>query len=219
MNTLRNNNGIALVTSLLFTLISLGIVMALLTIVLQGTRMSGANKAYRSATEASYGAVDFIAKDLIPAILTNKFGDVDIYIDAMSETIDMALPNKTCFNEKVNLSTSAWSAACTGSPTTPVATESPDITFNLKADLGDAIDPAGYLINAKIVDTRCGGDTTQPCTNSDTSGIDYLDAGGGVASASGAVTPQHRPAYYRIEVQSEKANTQQKSQLSVLYAY
>lgn len=216
MNTLHNNNGIALVTSLLFTLISLGIVMALLTIVLQGTRLSGANKAYRSATEASYGAVDFIAKDLIPAIFTDKFDLA--YKEAMLDAINMEFPLEACFNEKITKSTSEWSA-CTGSPTTPVATESPDITFNLKADLGDAIDPAGYLVHAKIVDTRCGGDATQPCTNSDTSGIDYLDAGGGVASASGAVTPQHRPAYYRIEVQSEKTNTQQKSQLSVLYAY
>ena len=214
MNLLRNNNGIALVTSLLFTLISLGIVMALLTIVLQGTRMSSANKAYRNATEASYGAVDFIAKDLIPAVFTAKFDSV--YKDAMEQAISMQFPAGGCFDQKVTTSTSQWTA-CTGSPTTPVANQSPDITFNLKSTR----DPEGYQVYAKIVDTRCGGDTTasQPCSNSDTSGIDYLDAGGGVASASGAVTPQHRPAYYRIEVQSEKANTQQKSQLSVLYAY
>lgn len=214
MNLLRNNNGIALVTSLLFTLISLGIVMALLTIVLQGTRMSSAHKTYRNATEASYGAVDYLTKDLIPTILTGKFDGP--YQTAMTTAIDMNALTP-CFNEKVTLPTSQWTA-CTGSPTTPVATQSPDITFNLKSTR----DPEGYQVYAKIVDTRCGGDTTasQPCSNSDTSGVDYLDAGGGVASASGAVTPQHRPAYYRLEVQSERAvNPQQKSQLSVLYAY
>ena len=94
------------------------------------------------------------------------------------------------------------------------------MTFNLKA----TNDSVGFNVYAKITDTRCGGNTAavppQPCSNSDTSGVDYLDAGGGVASSSGAVTPQHRPAYFRIEVQSERAvNPNEKSQLSVLYAY
>jgi len=218
MNTLRNENGIALVTSLLFTLISLGIVMALLTIVLQGTRMSSANKTYRNATEAGYGATDFITKDLIPTVLTGKFENS--YRNAMLGAIDMRFPTDdttACFNQKITMSTAQWTA-CTGFPSTSVATQSPDIAFKLKSTR----DPEGYQVYAKIIDTRCGGDTTasQPCTNSDTSGVDYLDAGGGVASATGAVTPQHRPAYYRIEVQSQRAvNPQQKSQLSVLYAY
>jgi hypothetical protein len=92
------------------------------------------------------------------------------------------------------------------------------MTFNLKA----TNDGAGFNVYSKITDTRCGGDTTlnQPCSNSDTSGVDYLDAGSGVASSSGSVTPQHRPAYFRIEVQSERAvNPKEKAQLSVLYGF
>jgi hypothetical protein len=92
------------------------------------------------------------------------------------------------------------------------------LTFRLKA----SNDPSGFTVYTKITDTRCGGDTAsgQPCTNSDVTGVDYLDAGGGVASSSGSVTPQHKPAYYRVEVQSERTvNPVEKSQLSVLYAY
>jgi hypothetical protein len=89
------------------------------------------------------------------------------------------------------------------------------MTFNLRAT-----DPSGFMVYAKISDTRCGGTSSQPCSNSDSSGVDYLDAGGGVTSSSGTVTPQHRPAYYRIEVQSERVvNAKEKTQLSVLYAY
>ena len=225
----RNNKGIALVTSLLFTLISLGIIMALLAIVTQGTRVSGASKAYKTAIEAGYGAVDVVSRDILPAMFKGDFNDVyyDELEDAINLTIDPAnfeyplnFPDNLltkCFNQKFGSSTSLW-AACSAQATNPVPNESPDMVFNLKA-LNDSV---GFKVYTKIADTRCGGDAAagQPCSNSDTSGIDYLDAGSGVTSSSGTVTPQHRPAYYRIEVQSERAvNPNEKSQLSVLYAY
>ena len=219
MSRLRNNNGLALLTALLFTLISLGIIMALLTIVIQGTRVSAANKTYKSSTEAGYGAVDLIAKDILPAIFKGTFDTG--YKTGLANAIGMALPQETCFNWKLNHSTANWGdVSCNGvlTPTTTNPKQSPDMTFNLKA----TNDTTGYNVYTKISDTRCGGDTVagQPCSNSDTSGIDYLDAGGGVTSSSGSVTPQHRPAYFRIEVQSERAvNPKEKSQLSVLYAY
>jgi len=227
MATLRDNKGIALVTALLFTLISLGIIMALLTIVIQGTRVSAANKSYNSAIEASYGAIDVVSRDIMPAILKGTFGESPYtYKSNMVSAISLAFmspadypASQGCFGQKIGSSTALWDpAVCTGQPTSPVATQSYDMTFNLKA----TNDPVGFKVYTKITDTRCGGDTAvgQPCTNSDGSGIDYLDAGGGVTSSAGTVTPQHRPAYYRIEVQGERAvNPKEKSQLSVLYAY
>ena len=68
MSTLRNNKGIALVTSLIFTLISLGIIMALLSIVTQGTRVSGASKSYKTSMDAGYGAIRVLTRDVLPAI-------------------------------------------------------------------------------------------------------------------------------------------------------
>ena len=215
MSLVLNNKGIALVTSLMFTLISLGIVMALLTIVSQGIRVSGANKAYKTATEAGYGAVDVITRDIFPAAMRGAFDSA--YQIGLVDKINMLLPSsETCINDKLSLSTSLWTN-CIGTPTTPVPNQSPDFTFNLKA----TNDPAGFNVYAKITDTRCGGTSVgQPCSNSDSSGIDYLDAGGGVSSSVGTVTPQHRPAYYRLEVQSERAvNPKEKAELSVLYAY
>lgn len=220
MAILHNNKGIALVTSLLFTLISLGIIMALLSVVLQGTRVSAANKSYKTAIDAGYGAVDVVARDIFPAIFKGNFNTT--YKGNLASAMSLAFPLENCFTQKVGLSTSApnWATswtACTGSPTSLLSKESPDMTFKLKA----TNDTVGFNVFAKITDTRCGSDTAgQSCSNSDTTGVDYLDAGSGVASSSGSVTPQHRPAYYRIEVQSERAvNPNEKSQLSVLYAY
>lgn len=223
MLKLKNNKGIALVTSLLFTLICLGIIMALLTIVTQGTRVSAANKSYKSSIQAGYGAVEVVTRDIFPAIYRGAFDST--YKDSLTAAINLAINNMSfpvstlttdCFNQKINSSTALWT--CAAQATSPVATLSPDMTFKLKA----INDPAGFNVYTKIIDTRCGGDAAagQPCSNSDSSGIDYLDAGSGVASSSGTVTPQHRPAYFRIEVQGERAvNPNEKSHLSVLYAY
>ncbi|MBU5613305.1 pilus assembly protein PilX [Geomonas azotofigens] len=218
MSTVRNENGIALVTALLFTLISLGIMMALLTIVIQGTQVSAANKIYKNATEAGYGAVDLVTKDVFPAILSSAFDST--YQETMQNKVGMVLSStNACLTQKMTTSTSSvnWSS-CSTLATTPLPKEAPDLTFTLKA----ANDPTGFKIFTKIVDTKCGGDTSagQPCTNSDTSGVDYLDAGGGVTAGSGSVTPQHKPAYFRLEVQSERAvNPSEKAQMSVLYGY
>jgi len=222
MATLRNNNGIALVTALLFTLISLGIVMALLSIVTRGTKVSSASKTYRTAIEAGYGGVDVVVRDILPAIMNGTFDDLYkpslTNKQSLTNALGMTFPDDTCFNKKVGFSTADWGADCPVAPTTQLPKESPDLTFTLKSTASDA----GFNVFTKIVDTRCGGDTSagQPCTNSDSSGVDYLDAGGGVTASSGSVTPQHRPAIYRIEVQSERAvNPQEKTQMSVLYAY
>ena len=54
----------------------------------------------------------------------------------------------------------------------------------------------------------------------DASGIDYLDAGIGVAGTSTSTQTPRTPNIYTVEVQGEAAvNPKEKSGLSVLYAY
>lgn len=215
MRFVRNDKGIALVTSLMFTLISLGIIMLLLYSVTQGVRISAASKTYKTALDANYGAMELLSKDIFPTLLSGNVLKSDV-IDNFAG-LTMAFPSGSCFDQKMASSTPHWTL-CGADNTSFSIKTAPDVTFNLKA----TTDPTGYTVYAKIVDTRCGGDATlgQPCSNSDASGIDYLDAGGGVTSSSGTVTPQHRPAYYRIELQAERAaNPKEKAQLSVLYAY
>lgn len=220
MSRLNDNKGIALVTALLFTLISLGIVMMLLYIVTQGTRISAASKNYKTSLEASYGAVEVVTKDLFPAIFGKYTTSTSIGSLATNySNVNLTMPALNCFAEKTRKSTAYWDTTlCAATNKNYTPTESPDLSFIMKS----TNDAAGFRVYTKITDTRCGGNTAlnEPCTNSDLTGIDYLESGSGVTGGGGTVTPQHKPAYYSIEVQGERAsNPREKSKLSVLYVY
>ena len=220
MSRLNDDKGIALVTALLFTLISLGIVMMLLYIVTQGTKISAASKNYKTSLEASYGAVEVVTKDLFPTIFGKYTSSASIGSLATNYSgVDLTMPALNCFAEKTRKSTAYWDTThCDTANKNSIPTESPDLSFILKS----TNDAAGFRVYTKITDTRCGGNTAlnEPCTNSDLTGIDYLESGSGVTGGGGTVTPQHKPAYYSIEVQGERAsNPREKSKLSVLYVY
>lgn len=219
---LNNNKGIALITALMFTLLSLGIIMLLLHMVTQGTKLTGAQKRYKTAVEASYGAVDLVAKDIVPQMFNNFSTATSLpNLAASFSSLSMTLPAANCLQQKRTLPTALWdTGVCTASTKTTIPNISPDITFSLPSTTGQT----GYTVYTKIVDTRCGGDTTigQLCTNSTENppGTEGLSAGSGVTSSSGPITPQHLPAYYRIDVQAERtSNPKEKSALSLLYAY
>lgn len=221
MSRLNNEKGIALITALLFTLLSLGIVMTLLYMITLGTKVTGAEKRYKTALEASYGATELLSKDILPSIFKSYTTAASIAtVPTSFSAVSLAIPDSGCLSQKTQKPTSLWSSTlCVASTKTVAPSESPDMTFNLKS----SNDATGYKVYSKIVDTRCGGDTTktgQTCSNSDSSGIDYLDGGSGVTGGGGVVQPQPRPAYYKIELQGERAsNPQEKSKLSLLYAY
>jgi len=221
---LNNEKGIALITALMFTLLSLGIIMLLLQMISQNTKMVGAQKRYKTAVEASYGAVDLVAKDIIPKMFTSYTSATSLANLATSfSSLSMTLPSANCLQQKRTLPPGLdnvnWDA-CTATTSSAITKESPDMTFSLPAVTGQT----GYIVYTKIIDTRCGGDIAlgQACTNSadNPPGTELLSSGSGVTSSSGTITPQHLPAYYRIDVQGERAaNPKEKANLSVLYAY
>lgn len=229
----KNEKGIALVTSLMFTLISLGIIMMLLYMVTQATKINSANKKYKTAIEASYGAVDLVAMDILPAMIGFNTFDATKYSD-----IALALPDAACLAEKLKKPTSLWnSTLCNSTTQSLLPNIKSDFTFNLKS----TNDNFGYNVYAKIVDTKCTA-ALPDCTNSKSSSIEinqtgltltqitkivaYNNALKSLTSADptsgggggGEILP--KPAYYTIEVQGESAtNAHEKSKLSVLYAY
>lgn len=211
---IRNPKGIALITTLMFTLISMGFIMMLLYTVTQSTITSGAAKRYQNAREASFGGMEVIAKEIIPNMFAG-YSTSKIIGDYNASNLDMSM--SSCFKSKLFNSTGNWSG-CGANSTSTLAEQSPDVTFTLKS----TSDNVGFTVYSKIVDTTCGGNTLigQTCSNSDPSGIDYLDVGGGVTNAAGTVTPQHLPAYYRIEITGQrKQNPSERSRLSLLYMY
>ena len=195
-----NEKGIALVTALMFTLISLTIVMALLYMITRSTQISGQQKKYKTSLEAAYGGTEIITKDIIPMILSNT--SISTITDTF-EAIDMEVfATQNCLQSKLTLATKNWPAGCSN---TPNPKKEPDLTFQLSAATGNP-----FTVYSKIVDTSSG--------NSDVSGLQL--EGSGVAEGSSLITPQHFPYIYRVEVQGERENNSTaQANIEVLYAY
>lgn len=205
MRRLKNEKGIALVTALMLTLISMTIIMSLLYLLGLGVQISASQKRYKTALEASYGGAEVVLKDVVPLIFQGySTSQIHDQFD-VAGGVDMQFPSGTaCLNEKLTEPTSLWSSSCSS---TVNAKSSSDVSFTLQAT-GPSTVP--FAVYTKIVDTVKG--------NSDTSGLQL--EGAGVAEASTVITPQHFPFVYRVEVQAERAvRATERSNLSVLYAY
>ena len=206
MKKIRNEDGIALVTALMFTLICLGMVAALMQMLLLQTKLSGSQKNYRNSLEASYGGTELITREFIPKLFSNYSSNIGPLLDAYNgDGIgDIDLLVNDSLKTKLTTPTDGWGALSK----TLDAKDTPDLQFNLKS----IVSGGNFKVYAKIVDTIPG--------NSDTTGIDYLDSGVGVAGAGSGISPKHNPVLYSLEVRGERAtNAKEKALLSVLYAY
>jgi len=209
MKQLKNEKGLALVTVLVLSLITLAIISALIYMVIQGTRVSGAYKRYGTALEAASGgaeiAADFIndrGKMVIPGLLnlpnSCDCGDPDNPNDNLD-----SLGVRTCLCDKLCDSTADWLAGCN---LTLDPTDSPDLVFDL-AGIN-----TNYHVSVKIVDTIRG--------NSDLSG-ETLAGAGVVSSTSGMISAPPVPYLHRVEINSEDIAgvLEERSRISALYAY
>lgn len=201
---LAKQDGIALVTALFMTLISLTIVMAVMYMISQNIQQTGATKRYKTALEASYGGTDIVMKEILPTVLKN-YASVSLVNDLESGFAGVnlkVLASPACLQDKLSKGTSDWGSTCSQNPSPKL---SPDMTLKLQATGGQ-----NYTVYSKIVDTVYG--------NTDTSGLQL--EGAGVAESLSVITPQHVPYVYRMEVQAEKeTNAVERANLSVLYAY
>jgi hypothetical protein len=203
-NVARDERGIALVTALLLTMISLAMTISLLYMISAGITTTGSIKRYRTAVEAAYGGTELITKDMIPFILQNYSSAT--LIGSLQSTYSNASAvvsaTQQCLQAKITKSTANWPATCSNTLNPMSKT---DITITLP---GANNQP--FNVYAKIVDTVAG--------NTDLSGVQLL--GGGVTASQSFITPQPMPFVYRIEVQGQRQNNPlEKSDVSVLYAY
>ena len=202
MRYVRNEDGIALLTALMFTLISLGIIMALLQFVLMGTKMSASQKTYRNSLEASYGGVELVAKEIIPQLFGNYSNGRKKLYDTFGSSSKISLVLSSSLQDKLTYDSKNWKPTSSKIPDAKVA---PDMTFKLSGTNGN------FMVYNKIIDTVTG--------NSDVSGRD-LDPGIGVAGTGAGIAPKHSPHLITFEVQGEReTNPKEKAVLSVLYAY
>lgn len=204
MRILGREDGAALVTALMLTMLALVIAMALLSSVITGIRISASQKRYRSALTAAHGGVELLTREIIPRLFrVDEAGVKDGFTD-----IDLQLPQYNCLKQKLDYSSAEWTA-CNQAQSSSDPAQSPDVTFRLNSD-----NKTGFLVSTKIVDTVPG--------NSDKNGIiDYLDQGSSVSGKDEGIRPQHVPGLYNLSVQGEREGglSQEKARLSVLYAY
>lgn len=213
MRYLRNEDGVALVTALMFTLICLAMIMTLMYYVLMGTKMSAAQKKYRNSLEASYGGTELVTKTIIPRLFADySSGNLSLKADfAGSGKIDLKFgetgtSTSSDLKTKLLKPTKDWPGSISRSVDPKTV---PDFVFTLKGQgTGD------FKVYSKIVDTIAGVGLV------DASGVDYLDAGIGVAGTSTSTQTPRTPNVYSVEVQGEAAvNPREKAGLTVLYAY
>lgn len=212
MKYVRTQDGIAMVTALMFTLICLAMIMTLMYYVLTGTKMSAAQKKYRNSLEATYGGTEFVTKTVIPRLFTNfSSGSVSLRTDFGASNLNLKFgvtgtSTQGALQAKLTTPTASWpvSVSRTVDPKTV-----PDFVFTLKGDAG-----SNFTVYSKIVDTV-------PAVGLiDESGIDYLDSGVGVAGISSSTQTPRTPSIYSVEVQGEAAvNPKEKAGVLVLYAY
>lgn len=200
---IQQEKGVALVTSLIMTLISLTIVMSVMYMITQSIVQTGTIKRYKTALEASYGGTDLIMKEFVPKIMDN-ITNAKTYLEGTYTALSLSVPTTdTCLNDKLTKETSQWDASCSAVTS---ANKNPDFTFMLPSATGGQ----PYAIYSKIIDTVMG--------NSDISGLEL--EGGAVTEALLVVKPQHIPYVYRLEIQAEKAtNATERANISVLYGY
>ncbi len=216
MKFLNNEKGIALVTSLMLTLLTLTISMVMLYMVVQNTRLSGAQKRYKNSLDAAVGGADIITKDALPYLLgfaMNPIVGTDYFktnlissMPGLQDTNTIIGVTDSCLQAK--LTTKNWAAACGATSSSVDPKTSPDITFTLQSQVPGFVAPSGFKVYTKIVSTTPG--------STDMSGRNLE----GQATTGSPPADVGAPYLYRIEVSSEKVtNPSERANLSILYAY
>ncbi len=231
MKILKNEKGVALIMVLILSAITLAMIAGLLYFVITGTKISGMEKRYKTALEASTGGAD-ISYDLIetrgtPLDLNTFIGD----INALSPVVTTTLPTSTCqpvaagvvaacdaleeydpnpppytgLETKLKLPTICWSGCDSSVSIDP----GPPGTYDMRFQLGTAPAPL-YNVYVKIVDATYGNSGANP----------NLVKNNVIKTGSGEIVPVQILYLYTIEVLSQNSvNPLERAKTSVLYGY
>lgn len=212
-----NERGVALVTSLLLTLIAMGIILMLMYSVTANIQVSAASKRYKNVVEAAYGGVSLSVNEFIPNLNSAIFGNYSSGVSelltkyAASDKIQLDIPSLACLRDKLDNSTANWSPSCSK---TVNPKDNPDMTFVLKSTLTGLHSNPGFKVYTKIVATPVKGNTDKADKPNLRKGENVIE------SAEVEGTGVTIPTTYRLEVQAEQENNpREKANISVLYAY
>jgi hypothetical protein len=183
--------GAALITVVALIVVTSAMVAAVYYFIRRGIEVSGLQKKYQTAREASLGGLDVFTKEILPMAITGtNLSDVVASFSFITSAQVTQGSSNACFRFKLRLPGVVDPGGCS---TTMDAKDNPDIQFVVSG-----IAPARpFDVYTKIIDTVAG--------NSSTSGIN-LEGQGAAESQTGMITAQHFPYMYRMEVQSERHN-------------
>jgi hypothetical protein len=158
-NPIRNQKGIALITTLILLVLGFGVVAILFRLSTQETKLARLEQSYSAALDAAKGATD-----LFIFIVQNGFA----LVNPPTQVFGAVYNQSNCLQVKMTNTTSSWAAAAgwagcpsSTSTTAPSAissdlTDHPDITFILN----------NYTVNLKVIDnSMTAGTGVAPCTN------------------------------------------------------
>ncbi len=157
-NSIQNQKGIALITTLMLVVLGFGVVAIMLRLSTQETKLARLEQGYTTALDAAKGATDLF-------IFTVQNGSA--LGTPPTPPFGAAFNQSNCLKAKMTTATSGWTGAgCpqTNNTTAPSAissnpADSPDITFTLSNN---------YTVNVKIIDTTMtgpGSPPSDPCRN------------------------------------------------------
>ncbi len=190
MKTLRNEKGFALLFVLILAAIALVMTLGMLFMVGRGSFVSGQQKRYRTAVEASRGGTEAMLQLIAARGVPLSYMQVD-------NVANLAI--------KLNNITDSWS----GQDNSITIIPGNPSTYDMKVDL------VTYTAYTKIVDTvqgNSGPDSGPP--------LEGGCSGGAVNTGCSEVTVVSIPFLYTIEVLAQsQTNATERSKFSVLYQY
>ena len=116
MKIIRNQRGVALITSLLMSLVIMVMVTGVLYFITQSTKMSGAGKSYATADDAALGSIDLI-KDSINLVIWG------------STASDLIIDSNACFSGEVLTQVSGACSVTVDLPSTDFSNYTATITL------------------------------------------------------------------------------------------
>jgi hypothetical protein len=193
MKILRNEKGFALLFVLILAAIALVMTLGMLFMVGRGSFVSGQQKRYRTAVEASRGGVEAMLQ-----LISYSGSGTPPFSNMLTDGTHASGNILT----KLALPTTSWGTGVDNSITINPTVAS---TYDMQMALGN------YIVYTKIVDTVDGN----------TGPDEGLIKTGVVNAGSGEVTVVSIPYLYTIEVlaQSNATNVTERSKFSVLYQY
>lgn len=203
MKRFSNEEGVALMMTLMVAAVALAVMGSLMSMMVMGTRISGLNKRFTTALEAGKGGQAVV----LEYIGTRGVPDSD-FTNAISWTRSTGFSND-CFGHKLNKATVDWDDTCDASTVIDVGD---DTTYDFTFELGS------YTIYSKIVNTIEGNTgPSETASSFVTQGVVTAGGGGG----SGTYDVVQVPYLYTIELDARRGvmADSEKAKLSVLYQY